>query len=315
MDHDRMRDERDRDETRAGGMAGGTGQLARLDDLDGYKVAEGDPDIRGWDVKTADGMKVGKVHDLIVDTNSFMVRYVGVKLDKKSLGLSDEREVLLPIGTARLDDNDDAVLVNAGSAQELRNLPPYQDGQEITREYETGLRGRFATGAATGATASAGSDKDFYEHENFNDHKFWGKRREGREGERYLVLSEEELAVGRRKVQAGEVDVRKRVETERVKQQVPVSHEEVTIERRPASASTSGRPQLGEDEIRVPVMEEEVVVEKRAVPKEEIIIRKEMKQDEKTVEADLRRERVDVNKTGNVERHEGRDREERSEKR
>ena len=34
-------------------------RLARLDDLDGYKVADGEPDPRGWDVRAADGRTVG----------------------------------------------------------------------------------------------------------------------------------------------------------------------------------------------------------------------------------------------------------------
>jgi len=45
-------------------------------------------------------------------------------------------------------------------------------------------------------------------------------------------------------------------------------------------------------------MAEEAVVEKRAVAKEEIVIKKQMVQGEKTVEADLKRERVDTNKSG-----------------
>jgi len=50
---------------------------------------------------------------------------------------------------------------------------------------------------------------------------------------------------------------------------------------------------ITDDEIRIPVMEEQLLVEKRSVPKEEIVIRKRAVTEEKTVEADLRRERVE----------------------
>jgi uncharacterized protein (TIGR02271 family) len=52
--------------------------------------------------------------------------------------------------------------------------------------------------------------------------------------------------------------------------------------------------QIGEDEISIPVTEEEVVVEKRPVAKEEIRIRKDAVQDTEVVEENVRREEVEV---------------------
>ena len=74
---------------------------------------------------------------------------------------------------------------------------------------------------------------------------------------------------------------------------MPVTREEVTVERRPLSADAGQDVTITDDEIRIPVMEEQLLVEKRIVPKEEIVIRKRAVTEEKTVEADLRRERVD----------------------
>jgi photosynthetic reaction center H subunit len=45
-------------------------RLAPMHQLDDYKVADGEPDIRGWSVRTADGRVAGKVDDLIVDTQA-----------------------------------------------------------------------------------------------------------------------------------------------------------------------------------------------------------------------------------------------------
>ena len=110
---------------------------------------------------------------------------------------------------------------------------------------------------------------------------------------------EEELQVDKRQVQAGEVHVRKHVETEHVRESVPVTREEVTVERHPVSADAglAANARVGEDEISVPVMREEVVASKRAVPKEEVVVRTRSVADQEVVEEDLRRERIDVDDT------------------
>jgi stress response protein YsnF len=59
--------------------------------------------------------------------------------------------------------------------------------------------------------------------------------------------------------------------------------------------ATAGSPtELGEAEIRIPIIEEEVVVEKRPVVREKLVVKKREVEETKTVEVDLRRERVDV---------------------
>ncbi len=115
----------------------------------------------------------------------------------------------------------------------------------------------------------------------------------GRGQERRLTLSEEQLAVGKRQVQAGEVNLRKTVETEHVQQQVGLMRDEVTIERRPLSAAdATGDLRIGEETIRVPLTREEAVIDKRVVPTEEVLVRTREVSDNQTVEADLRKERL-----------------------
>jgi len=119
-----------------------------------------------------------------------------------------------------------------------------------------------------------------------------------RADESRITRSEEELAIGKRQVEAGEVAVRKTVETERVTERVPVMREEVTVERRPVAAADTASTEIGEDRIVVPVTEEEVVVEKRPVVKEEVVLRTRAVEDTEEVEADLRRERIEVDERG-----------------
>ena len=137
----------------------------------------------------------------------------------------------------------------------------------------------------------------------------WGALdRAGNRDEARVTRAEEELAVGKRSVRAGSVEVEKHVETERVREPVRLTHDEVEIERRPVSGqqATSGNAAFRDQEIRVPLTEEEAVVSKRPVVREEIVLRKRQVADTDMVEADLRKEKVDINKRGRVEAEETR---------
>ena len=69
--------------------------------------------------------------------------------------------------------------------------------------------------------------------------------------------------------------VAKHVETEHVRQEVPVRQEQVHVERRRVNRTAAGARDMRDEAIVVPIMEEEVVVEKHPVVKEEIVISKE----------------------------------------
>jgi uncharacterized protein (TIGR02271 family) len=115
--------------------------------------------------------------------------------------------------------------------------------------------------------------------------------------------SEEELVAGTREREAGAMRVRKRVRTDRESLAVPKRREEVHIERVPVEESqrasgtnrgASPEARMEDDEIVVPIVEEEIVVEKRPVVKEEIRIRKDIVEEEDVVEADVRKEEIDI---------------------
>ena len=87
----------------------------------------------------------------------------------------------------------------------------------------------------------------------------------------------------------------KRVETETVRESVPLRRDEVEIERRPVmDPRAAAGATLGEgEEIRIPLTREEAVVEKRVVPLEEVVVRKREVVEDHPVETELRRERTD----------------------
>ncbi len=59
----------------------GAGAVVPLSELSGHKVADDDPDVRGWEVVAADGRRVGTVDDLLVDRGAMRVRYLDVVLE------------------------------------------------------------------------------------------------------------------------------------------------------------------------------------------------------------------------------------------
>lgn len=151
-------------------------QLERLEDLHHYKVAKGDANIRGWEVRTADGVKVGKVESLIADTGAMKVRYFEVELDKHALNLDDKRYVILPIGTARLDDNDDCVLLAASSTvaelTQVSTIERVAVDREFDRDRELALRQRIDRDYHHDA------DREFYADPHYDPDRFFGSRRQ-----------------------------------------------------------------------------------------------------------------------------------------
>ena len=146
--------------------------------------------------------------------------------------------------------------------------------------------GIAATGfATTGSTASAKdttpattSDKDTIE----------------------VPLTEEELKVGKRTVSAGQVRLRKIVRTEIVNQPVEIRHEDVVVERIPASEVRSGtaNSDFEEQTIDVPLSREEAVVSKEAHVTGAVRVSKTAMTETQNVSDSVRKEDVEVLRDG-----------------
>jgi sporulation protein YlmC with PRC-barrel domain len=148
------------------------GMLAHLSDLHDFRLAEGEPDIRGWDVVLPDGRRAGKVEDLIVDTDDLSVRYLEVRVRGEILGTDEDTYVLVPVSAARLDDDDDRVVVDRLPGTGLAAAPRFARGVP-TDEQERSIREYY--GAADRAAEAL-------DHRAGDQRRFWGQRRTGREG-------------------------------------------------------------------------------------------------------------------------------------
>ncbi len=134
-------------------------RLMHLSDASDLQVADGDPDIRGWELRTTDGQEIGKVEDLVVDTNLMRVRFIEGELTMEGHSDRENRRVLIPIESARLDEDDDKVIVDYSTLDASR-LPAY-DGETMPI-----------------------ADMDM--ESAFDDRSFFGTRRRGRETSPYI---------------------------------------------------------------------------------------------------------------------------------
>jgi hypothetical protein len=91
----------------------------------GFEVKDGEPDIRGWKVKNDKDQSIGKVDELLFDTQSLRVRYLVLDLDGKPLNLVS-RKVIIPIGLVALDTKEDLVFLPEVTVAHLATLPEYK---------------------------------------------------------------------------------------------------------------------------------------------------------------------------------------------
>jgi len=166
-----------------------TNKQTRLQELDRskYEIVKDEPDIRGWDVRSHTGHKIGAVEDLIIDTLDKKVRYMIVDLDENELNLN-HRKVLIPIGLAELHKEQDDVLLPGVTLDEICQLPDY-DRKNFTPDVERQISSTFGTPVLSTVYDSPEKfrnknldekpfkrpslkeeelDKDFYQHEHYN---------------------------------------------------------------------------------------------------------------------------------------------------
>jgi len=138
--------------------------LERLRDLKNMEIAADDPDVRGWTVKTSDHRTLGVVDSLIADTATKEVRYLDVDLDDSiadnenplknkrpgaagsthlAVGQDNEQHVIVPIGAARIDKEEDIITIDSIDVEKLRSAPRIAKEGQISPAHELDLRRHF----------------------------------------------------------------------------------------------------------------------------------------------------------------------------
>ncbi len=122
----------------------------------------------------------------------------------------------------------------------------------------------------------------------------------GTEGEQRIHLREEQLQAYKQPVETGSVGLHKEVVSEQQSVDVPVTHEEVYIERRPGTGQPTDAPVGQEETYQVPVREEQVTTTKQTVDKGEVAIGKRQVQETKRISDTVSREEARIDRQGDV---------------
>ena len=240
----------------------------------------------GGNVISADGQKIGSIGQVYVDDSTGEPSFVTVKT-----GLFGTAESFVPLQDATVTGGDVRVRY---SKDEVKDAPRVDPDGRITPTEEQRLYAHYGLSGRGDRT----SDTDRAGVSSNRNRGTRGHDTSGRTTDDAMTRSEERVKVGTRQEEAGRARLRKYVTTENVTQTVPVSREEVRVEREPITdrnvgAARSG-PDISEEEHEVVLHEERPVVEKEAVPVERVRLGTETVTDQETVSGEVRKEQIDT---------------------
>jgi sporulation protein YlmC with PRC-barrel domain len=145
-----------------------------LEELKGskFQIASGMVDIRDWEITDYTGLIIGKVRDMLFDTNAGKIRYIITILE------GDDQEVLIPIGKTELDEDQNIVIVKGLTLRQLRGLPTYTK-DNLSSEDEYAIQHLFQF-YENKKLAAENRDRDlFYNSVDFNqDHLYKKTKRD-----------------------------------------------------------------------------------------------------------------------------------------
>jgi len=272
-------------------------------DQGGSTMATTQNDVRGWRGRAlvdADGDKIGTIEEIYLDAETSEPEWAVV-----STGLFGTKQSFVPIGDASSTGDGIRVPFEKATVKDAPKIDP--DGQ-LSQDEERQLYAHYGREYAE-YSGPGGSGLLDREHDRDADTFTETTSDTGERGgpghdvsgpntDDAMTLSEEELRVGTTEREAGRVRLKKYVVEDEVTKTVPVRREEVRVEREPITdanrdAALDG-PAISEEEHEVVLHEEQVVADKRAVPKERVRLQKDVQTSEETVSETVRSERVDV---------------------
>ena len=240
------------------------------------------------DVYGSDGEKIGRVGQVYLDDETGRPEWVTV-----STGFFGTNESFVPLASADLADSRLTVPFTKDVVKEAPNVSPDgghlspQEEQELYRHYgvsgdDDEVSSGFDTTAASGDRAGL-SDR---------------RHTSGPDTDDAMTRSEEQLKVGTERREAGRARLRKYVTTEEQQVTVPVTREEVRVEREPITEANRDEamsgPDISEEEHEVTLHEERPVVATEAVPVERVRLEKEQVTEQEQVSGEVRKEHIET---------------------
>jgi uncharacterized protein (TIGR02271 family) len=227
-------------------------------------------DLIGRQAYDRDGEKVGKIGQVYVDENSGAPTWATVHT-----GLFGTKESFVPLDGADVKGGDVALGVRKAKVKDAPHVG--EDADHLSGREESELRRHY------GRPATGGTDAD---------RDTTGRARGADDS---MTRSEERLRVGTESEETGRVRLRKYVVTEEQQVTVPVSHEEVRLERDPVTdGKHAGRGKIEEETHEVTLHAEKPVVDKTTEAVETVRLGTRTVTEDETVSGTVRKEQVEV---------------------
>lgn len=236
------------------------------------------------------GDKIGKVGQIYLDDSTGQPQWVTV-----STGLFGNHESFAPLAGSSHDGGNLKLSV---TKEQIKGAPQVDDDGHLD-DAENDRLYEYYSGQYSGTNQYAGDYRtDNVGTDNVNTHGTQGHDTSGPTTDDAMTLSEERLKVGKTSGEVGRARLRKYVVTENVSTTVPLSHEEVRLEREPITDANignamSGKP-ISEEEHEVVLHAEQAVVQTEAVPVERVRLATETVTENQEVTGQVRKERVDA---------------------
>ncbi|KEO71758.1 DUF2382 domain-containing protein [Anditalea andensis] len=275
-------------------MASNSNDNNKLVELGGsnYKVADNYPNIINWTVKDDLGRKYGNVNELLFHPASKKVRYMVLDLDGNEFDFTPKK-VLIPIGKATLHEKDDDVILPELVPNRVGTLPSYEKHQEINPSTEKEIRQHLTSPSPT--STKEHHDDSFYEHEDFDENRFYKNRQAGTMSASIPIL-EEKLDIEKKEEETGRTYIYKTIVENDIEEKIYLKEEHVEVNRKPVdrAATDQDLQTFEEGEMEIKETKEIPVVNKEARVVEEIEIKKTTSNDEHTIYDSIRKTKIDI---------------------
>ncbi len=256
--------------------------------------------MSGATVYGSDGAKLGKVDAIYFDNDTDKPEWAAVKS-----GLFGGHVSLVPLSPGNWDGS---VLTVPFGKDALKNAPHHDpdaaisetDEEELYRHYGMSTDRPAPTGrpSTSGEGRTRASTADGDRRDRDGDAGIQGRDTSGPTTDDAMTRSEEQLKVGTEQRESGRARLRKHIVTEDVSTTVPVSHEEVTLEREPITEANRGDAMAGgdlsEEEHEVTLTEQRVTTSKETVPVERVRLGTKTVTEQQQVDETIRKEVIDT---------------------
>jgi uncharacterized protein (TIGR02271 family) len=236
--------------------------------------------MTGADVYDGDGRSIGKIDAIYLDNETDKPEWAAVRT-----GLFGRHVSLVPLGRGNWDGS---ALTVPFDKEALKTAPHHDPGTALSEADEQDLYRHY--GMSTERSADP-------RHDRAGEPGVQGRDTSGPTTDDAMTRSEERMRVGTEQRESGRARLRKYIVSENVSTTVPVSHEEVTLEREPITEANRGDAMTGgeltEEEHEVTLTEQRAVADKETVPVERVRLGTETVTEQEQVQGTVRKEQID----------------------